>query len=168
MELRSNTGIATHRPEGDTTTPGPRLPFWLFPALEGRPPIWVAGYRCFNQPQRPDLDRLLTERRHAPRWVAAPLGARLARGPEEARSLGSACWSRYSFESGPLLVSLAAHASTAQRDQTPAELDGLLRQVEQEDALSAEMPVWVQLTERDLEGLFVGTGVRYGAPERSP
>ncbi len=67
-----------------------------------------------------------------------------------------------------LLVSLTAHASTTQRDQTPEELDGLLRQVEQEHALSAEMPVWVQLTERDLEGLFVGTGLRHRAPERSP
>lgn len=49
----------------------------------------MAGFRCFNQPQRPDVDRMLTERAHDPPLEEAPLGARLARGPGEARALAA-------------------------------------------------------------------------------
>jgi len=68
--------------------------------------VWVAGFRCFNQPQRPDVDRMLTQLGHDPPLEEAPLGARLARGPGEARALATR-WARPGPDE-PRLVSLEA------------------------------------------------------------
>ena len=56
-----------------------------------------------------------------------------------------------------LVPLLALHAGQATGGNSLEELDLLLRQFEQEDVLNAEPPVWTQLTERDLEGLFASS-----------
>jgi hypothetical protein len=99
--------VPTFRPRPEETAGDSRLAFWLFRSESFRAPLWVAAYRCFNQPARPDLDVLLTERRHEPALAPAPLGALLARGPEEAAAIQSARWGKVTAAEPPRLVSLA-------------------------------------------------------------
>jgi hypothetical protein len=97
IEAGSPEEIPTFRPGAESRTTGSRLAFWLFRIGPDRTPVWIAAFRCFNQPSRPDLDLMLTHMRHDPQLEPAPLGARLARGPQEAAAI-------LSVRHGPLLA----------------------------------------------------------------
>jgi hypothetical protein len=87
IEVGSAETIPTFRPRAEPHSDGPRLAFWLFRLGPDRAPVWIAAFRCFNQPSRPDLDVMLTGMRHDPQLEPAPLGTRLARGPQEAAAI---------------------------------------------------------------------------------
>lgn len=103
----STEPIPTFRPRSEEAAGDCRLAFWLFCSGPDRAPLWIAAFRCFNQPARPDVDVLLTQRRHDPRLQPAPLGALLARGPEEAAVILKARWGMVTGPEAPQLVSLA-------------------------------------------------------------
>ena len=74
--------VTTYRPRQELERGEARLPFFVF---EGQ--RWVAGFRCVQAPGRLDLDVALSEAGHQPELMPAPLGALLARGPEQAARL---------------------------------------------------------------------------------
>ena len=65
-----------------------------------------------------------------------------------------------------LVPALTAHIEVSRNEQSPQELDALLRQVEQEVEPSGALPLWVQLTTADIDGLFARAGPRLGAVTR--
>ena len=107
--------LATYRPEGETGEASLRLAFYVFDVgPEGSPAsVWVPAFRAIDTTGL-DAGEILTQKKHAPRLVEAPLGAGLARTPGEALSLlklRQAAGSVGAGTSGPRLVSLPAKLS---------------------------------------------------------
>ncbi|MCU0241203.1 MAG: hypothetical protein MUF51_02120 [Vicinamibacteria bacterium] len=113
IEAGASQAIRTYRPGAELRDAGPRLAFWLFRVDPGRAPIWIAAFRCFNQPSRPDIDMMLTTLRHDPPLDPAPLGARLARGPQEAAAILAVRDHRSIAAEAPQLVSLSVECEGA-------------------------------------------------------
>ena len=83
--------IPTYRPAGEDSTDRPeaRLPFFLFGTRRGAEEavVWIPAYRAAGARSDSDVASVLTERKHRPALVEAPLGCALARGPREALAL---------------------------------------------------------------------------------
>ncbi len=80
--------LTTCRPEGDSGEAPLRLAFYVFEAgpEASRALLWVPAFRAIDT-TGPDAGEVLTQKRHSPPLVEAPLGAGLARTPAEALAL---------------------------------------------------------------------------------
>ncbi|MDL2717603.1 MAG: hypothetical protein PT977_07605 [Acidobacteriota bacterium] len=83
--------IVTYRPaeEDSANRPEARLPLFLFGTRSGAEEavVWIPAYRAAGARSDSDVASVLTERKHRPALVEAPLGCALARGPREALAL---------------------------------------------------------------------------------
>jgi len=80
--------LTTYRPEGETGEAPLRLAFYVFDvgSEESPTPIWIQAFRAIDTTGQ-DAGEVLTQKKHAPGLVQAPLGAGMARTPGEALAL---------------------------------------------------------------------------------
>ena len=80
--------LTTYRPKGEKEEAPVRLAFYAFDVgSEGSPAsVWIPAFRAIDSTGL-DAGEVLTQKKHAPPLVEAPLGAGLARTPAEARTL---------------------------------------------------------------------------------
>ena len=108
--------LPTFRPAGAGTDAAQRLAFYVFESGSPESPawIWIPAFRALSASSRSDPGAVLERKAYRPDLLAAPLGARLARTPEEARTLAALRLGVKTAEADPRaarLVSLACRVS---------------------------------------------------------
>lgn len=83
--------LPTFRPAGAGTDVAQRLAFYVFESGSPESPawIWIPAFRALSADGRSDPGAVLGKKGYRPDLLAAPLGAGLARTPEEARALAA-------------------------------------------------------------------------------